>query len=736
MASPDKPKTRPVKLSFQEKPQGELSLTAYAFDRAGKLVNSTPVTDAVDREKLGGARVLLGPALPKGGRETPTIESLRRVNALEIPAGVDALPISADVVKRWEICFCFITGRVVRTINGIDYPVCHARVHACEVDRWPWFIWNLSEIYIRAIRNDLLGRVPVTLTLPPIPHPPLGGPPPPPFRAVQRHADMSDHAVATSATRVAAAQPVQAVTAEAALSFRAAADSLPAHVKTGLASESMLTVRQTLANNFNYIQSLIWYWPWFWYSCDEIGTVDTDDDGRFSLLTFYNCSGDKPDVYFSVDFFIGGVWQTVYNPPKSTGTYWDYPCGTEVTIHITDERVPFCIPTPPIPGKKVIVTTIGNNINVATIQGPAVAASHGLTAFEAALGTGRPFGGLLEIHTDFGLGMQHASNNPATPPLFYYRWSYRSLGSSGSFTILNTPVYRRYRVEPASGNPEYRTLPLGPVPGMPTTMFMVPPQNPYDPDGPAQWSPLNYHLDTPVAFFDTTTLGDPVATAGKYEMLLELFDNTGALIPDWTAAGVNIEGFIPDPSIPAPFPLTTIGTVRVTPPGGDAEHYGVPAGMTSAGMRLVLHIDNNPCEAVIDPISSSGFTSSDNDCGFYIYPNTGTLVNVAFKARHENNFAMFNFYTFRGSGNAVPAAIAGGRVGSPANGFTPDGLSHYTKAISVGTLLTDTAAPPPSTCTKAAFSETLHVEGMATNGWPGTLYAADGIPHAYALSNT
>jgi hypothetical protein len=269
---------------------------------------------------------------------------------------------------------------------------------------------------------------------------------------------------------------------------------------------------------------------------------------------------------------------------------------------------------------------------------------------------------------------------------------------------------------------------------MPTTMFMVPPQNPFDPDGPAQWSPLNYHTDTPVAFFDTTTLGDPVASAGKYELLLQLFDHAGALITDWPAAGV--DGFIPDASIPAPFPLTTLTTTQVTPPGGKPEYYQVPPGMTSAGMRLVLHIDNNPCEAVIDPISSSGFLSSDNDCGFYIYPDTGTIVNVAFKARHQNNFAMFSFNTFRGSGNAVPAAIAAGRVGSPANGFTPDGASHYTKAIAAGTLLTDTVAPPPSTCTKAAFSETLHVNGMATNGWPGTLYAADGIPHAYALSNT
>ena len=271
-------------------------------------------------------------------------------------------------------------------------------------------------------------------------------------------------------------------------------------------------------------------------------------------------------------------------------------------------------------------------------------------------------------------------------------------------------------------------------------MFMVPPKDPFDPDGPAQWSVQNPHLDTPVAFFNTTAVGDPnpVTAAGKYELLLELFDSTGAPITDWTAAGVNIEGFIPDATVPAPFGLGVVPTTRVTPPGGDSEFYQVPPGWSSAGMRLVVHVDNNPVEAVISPVSSTGFTSSDDNCGFYIYPGdgTGTLVRVPFKARHQNNFALFSFQTYRGSGNLVPTATASGRVGFAANGFVPDAGSNYQKMISVHTLLTDTVLPPPATCTKAAFSETLHVVGMATNGWPGTLYEAYGIPHAYALSNT
>ncbi|HEV3486325.1 MAG TPA: hypothetical protein VG106_13020, partial [Vicinamibacterales bacterium] len=608
---------------------------------------------------------------------------------------------------------------MVRTIGGVDYPVCNVRVQICEVDRWPWLIYRLTDQEIFAIRNDLLNLKPVKF----IPRPPIPDPPPDLGPLLKRK--HGDHEHAPELKRVQAAAPVaKEITEESRALFRQAADNLPTNIKVGLASESPNVIRQTLANSFDWIQPLIWYWPWFWYHCDDLGTVETNQDGRFTLLHWYPCGLDKPDIYFAVEAFIGGAWQSVYRPPKSTGTHWNYACGTEVTIHINDERVPICIPDVPIAGKKVVVTTIGNNVNVARIQRESAGANQGLTEHEVSLGTGRPFGGTIEPHVSFGVAMKHATN--AVPPLFYYRWSYRRLGSSGTFTILDTPVFRRYMVEPAGGDPEFRMLQLGPVPGMPTTMFMVPPQDPFDPAGPAQWEPLNLRTETASAFFPTN-FGDALTNAGKYELLLELFDAAGNLIPDWVAAG--IEGYIPDASIPAPFPPVTLTTQLVTGVPAMSEYYRIPAGMGTHGMRLVVHVDNNACTAVINPIASSGFSSVDNNCGFYVYTDLNNQVTISFVASHPNNFATFDFDVTRGASNSVGAASADGRAGaSPVDGFNLTG-GQYTKNVSVGTLLEG--------CPNAAFAETLGVTAMVTDGWNFELgLSRTATPRAFALSNS
>ena len=713
-------KRKPIPIRLQDK-NTDLQLTAYAFDREGTLISSTPVKDAVDVEKLGGERVLVGPTIPQGGgRENPTLSSLRRMQAVEISgtSSISDIIVSTDLTKLWLLCVCTVRGRVVRNIGGIDYPVCNARVKICEVDPWPWLIYKLVDQEIFAIRNDLLGLPPIEI----VPRPPLPDPPPD-FRIDVEGITGARERVAQRVDAAPAIAPK--VTAESHALFRNAVQNLPASLKVGLSSDSASVVRQTLASNFDWISPLIYYWPWlYWYySCENLDTVTTDHDGRFTLWHWYPCGGDKPDIYVSVEFFIGGAWQSVYNPPIGSSTRWNYPCGSEIKITITDDRVPVCLPTPTYTGKKVVVTTIGNNVNVARIQREASGANYGLTEFEAALGTGRPFGGTVEPHVIFGLAMQHATN--AVAPLFYYRWSYRRLGSSGAFTKLDTPVFRRYMVEPAGADPEFRMLPLGPVPGMPEIMFMVPPHDPFDPAGPAQWAPLNLRTELASAFFPTN-FGDALTNAGKYELLLELFDAAGNLIPDWVAAG--IDGFIPTAAIAAPFPPVTVATQQVTGVPGMSEYYRTPLGLGTHGMRLVLHVDNNPCVAAIDAISSTGFSASDDNCGFYVYSSLADPVLIGFTASHPNDFATFDFDIYKGASNPVGAASADGRVGAPQDGFAESG-GHYTKTVTVGTLL--------GGCPNAAFSETLYVDAMATDGWSSELgYDRAGTPRAFALSNS
>lgn len=725
-------KRKPISITFQGK-NTEVPLTAYAFDRAGNLLSSTPVKDSVDVEKLGAERVLVGPTIPQGGRENPSLASLRRMQAVEITrsTALSTIILPDDIVTLWKWCICTIRGRVVRTIEGVDYPVCNVRVKVCEVDKWPWLIYSLLDREIFAIRNDLLLREPIQI----VPRRPFPDPPPDVRRIAFKTGDVAappheGHAEMSVSTNVAEAAPValKAVTAESRSAFRSAAENLPANVKAGLASENANVVRQTLANSFDFISPIIYYWPWlhYYYSCEDLGTVTTDDDGRFTLWHWYLCHGDKPDIHFSVQAFIGGAWTTVYNPPKSTGTYWNYACGTEVTIRITDERVSVCLPTYTFPGSNVVVTMIGNNINVARIQRESAGVNQGLTEVEAALGTGRPFGGQLEPRVAFGNAMVRDTNE--LPPLFYYRWSYRRLGTTGTFTVLDTPVYRRYMVEPTSppgAAPEFRLLQLGPVPGKPTTMFMVPPKNPFDPDGPSSWHPLNLRTELASAFFPTN-FGDALANAGKYELLLELFDASGNLIPDWVAAGIN--GFIPNASTPAPVAPTTVTSQQVTGVPSMSEYYRIPAGMTTHGMRLVVHVDNNVCSAAIDAITSTGFSAVDDNCGFYVYTSLANEVTIGFTASHPNDFATFNFDIHKGASNPVNDASADGRVGASQDGFAESG-GHYTKTVTVGTLL--------GGCPNAAFSETLHVDAMATDGWSIDLgYDANGVPRAFALSNS
>ncbi len=51
-------------------------------------------------------------------------------------------------------------------------------------------------------------------------------------------------------------------------------------------------------------------------------------------LIWYLCVGDHPDLYFWVEYSIGGAWTTMYHPPVRCNTYWDYACGSEVTIRV------------------------------------------------------------------------------------------------------------------------------------------------------------------------------------------------------------------------------------------------------------------------------------------------------------------------------------------------------------------------------------------------------------------
>jgi hypothetical protein len=174
---------------------------------------------------------------------------------------------------------------------------------------------------------------------------------------------------------------------------------------------------------------------------------------------------------------------------------------------------------------------------------------------------------------------------------------------------------------------------------------------------------------------------------------------------------------------PAPF-----GPVEVDTVDAPAANRLMSAGKV-VGFRMVVHVDNNPCEAVIHPVKIGSHTA--NPCGFLNFNNTGELVTVSFKARHENDFATFDFDINRGSVGLVEGAS--GKVGTAVDGYS-EANGEYSKDVLVSHLLR-ALNPGDEPCARAAFAETLYVRAMATNGWTRLSYLdKSAMPLAFALA--
>ena len=192
--------------------------------------------------------------------------------------------------------------------------------------------------------------------------------------------------------------------------------ALTARTKTVLASQSVDIVRQALVANIQLIHPFICYWSWLWpfLRCDEVAVVLTDKQGAFQANVWYLCNGDHPDLYFWVEYQIGSAWTTVYRPSMHCTTHWNYECGTELTIPISDPRVPWYSDPTPVPGKQVAILSIGHDVSMAEIKRNSAGLQEGLT------NANEPFGGSLEPTVWFGDAI-------VTGGITHYRWSYRRM---------------------------------------------------------------------------------------------------------------------------------------------------------------------------------------------------------------------------------------------------------------------------------------------------------------------
>lgn len=742
---------------FEGQPDKELEVTAYAFDRHGRFLSSAPFNPAAERVELPlspkearHARLYIAPTPPKEQMpETFSMEMMERWHAYEPVWQFDPqrdvqelLPVPELNWLWWPWCFCRVRGRVVRPVEikgeTYDMPVCHARIHICEVDYIPWIIAKLPDKDIFRLRDDLLPL----LEKPPIRWPrPL--PDPPPFR-------FDPGVIDPSPENIAALNRAEVVDFESRLSQIALnPQPLPpmpnpmrmmsrmnaperAEEQTAVAAEMSLAetisltsnsahiVRQALLDSVRLLYPYLCRLDWFWYRlrCDELAVIETDEYGRFDTTIWYLCFGDHPDLYFWVEYSIGGEWTTVYKPPKACYTYWNYECGREVTIRITDPRVGWCSPAPRVPGNQLAILGIGENVGIEEIELPTAGGLAGLTT------GGAPFGAVLEPRVYFG---EDLIANGIT----HYRWSYRKIADSSNNPVsdgwhaLDRQVVRHYSYVGSDSKLKFKPYVLGPdtdadltVTGL--NLFEIQPDDP--PTG--RWAPqVNAHENTASAFFETHLLdgGNAQTGAGKYELKLELFDKHGNRIDFKDGPTTNVR------------PMIAKGAAPFGPDEVDTDDAPVAnllmSGGKVVGFRMVVHVDNNPCEAVIHPVKIGSRVA--NPCGFLNFNHTGELVTIAFRARHENDFATFNFEINRGSVGLVEGAS--GKVGTAVAGYS-EANGEYSKDVLVSYLLR-ALNPGDEPCVRAAFAETLYVRAMATNGWTRLSYLdRNATPLAFALA--
>jgi hypothetical protein len=376
----------------------------------------------------------------------------------------------------------------------------------------------------------------------------------------------------------------------------------------------------------------------------------------------------------------------------------------------------------------VQILSIGRTVSMSEIQGDgAAAADEGLTT------DGRPFGGKLEPRVWFSRTELREGKN-----IKYYRWSCRRL-TSGDGSPLTTPgpwmpltrTVVRHFAKTSPGGVMHQPFPLGPdSAGSEVNLFEIKPAE--VPAGGIEWTVVDEREDLASAHFETQKLGtgaDACAraldAAGKYELKLELFKGTGALV-DWTAEGIDLE--ITD--VAAPFGAGSV--TAVTAPAYNRIFN--PAGHTVA-FRMVLRVDNNCCEAGVQPVAGPGL--APKSCGFIEF-TPGAAATLTFRAYHPNNFATFNLSVKHGVSDPVQEASAAGRVGAvlvptsdpaaPVHAYSLGAPGTYSETFTVATLLEG--------CTRAAFSEALHVWTLATDGYT-RLSSLDDFDHdAFALTPT
>jgi hypothetical protein len=730
-----------IPVSFESKPQENIPLKAFLFNRKGELLESvaisgdkadfkTPITSTRD------TRVLIVPAGDERVETATTIADLQRFKPYEpvlntdLKGNIKAFPIPNNLLKLWKIRFCRVRGNVYKTfsMSGVtqNRPICHARVHICEIDKIWWLLPKIPDYIIKKIPDIIL-----------YPDRPIPIPDPGPLHVIDTPGVVIRPDVVTglhpltldvqplkeAAPRITGAPPVISPAARENV-----LRTITPEIKQQLLSGNVNSIRNILQNNIQifhpYFCLIPWIWPYF-YRSDEITTVYTDYNGKFDTSIIYWVDGDHPDLYFWVEYFINGVWTTVYKPPIPCYTYWDFACGSEVNIKITDDRVRWeCSDV--VPGDIVWVKSIGHGASVSrikqvddyvTIQGKSLnrigLSDAVVTLSQVASGDYRqPFGSSLYFLLQFGSGLPSSG-------VTHYRWSYRKvkeadLSDTGitAYTVLNNLLYKGYTFEYIDGGGHKQfggnSFKLGPVTvGTTHDLFIIPPTGPAMAPVHAPESSPFWDQNTVSVTFDSKLDGD-----GLYEFKLELFNATGHL--------VNVPKASQFFRVPKP---DTFSPSILAP-----DNMLVESGGNVSAYKMLVRIDNQSCKAAVNKIQvltgPNNYVDAATDCcGFVKYDpaqkGNNSLIKISFQAYHPNNFANFGFVVQKGTCDDAAQKnatnVSGMVIGDAPAG---DGIPYSRNVASVfsRTFSPNTLLGICSSGGKGAFAEQLGVSVLTIDG--------------------
>jgi hypothetical protein len=713
-----KEQLKPISLAvtFEKKTDQNLNLRGFLFSRSGKLLETADIQKETlsfktKVERPDDVRLVIAPIV-EGKTINPSLDALLNLQKghevilkFNPEKGFHIRPIPETALVWWFRVRCHVRGNVSKffTIHEITSKrsICNARVHICEVDRIRWII--------NRIPDRIIERIPDIILNPEIPLPiPFPEPDPLQFSNPQvKNIFAASDSIKNLKTADETFEMTKAISGDTLLAAQ-------------LQTRNVALIRSAILEKFHLFHPIFCYHPWLWhyfYTCQELAVVQTDMNGNFDTDIYYNLFGDHPDLYFWVEVLIDGVWTTVYRPSKPCNTYWNYVCGTQVNITVSDPRVQWgCQEI--LPGEVIWVKTVGHGASVSHIQqtnaygipfettdsagnpipGQAVSLNRiGLTDFTQTTNNFRsPFGKNLYFIIQFGSGLPSSQYK-------YYRWSFQKVKNQDLsdavapiVTIGNT-IEKGYTFEftDVSGTHfDSRNFKLGPFSvGTESDLYLIPPTSPYAAPVNATETSAQWDQNTLSVVFDSNALqGD-----GLYELTLELFDNAGNKISN-----------IPNNLFQVPDAISFAPSVNA--PAINLVSNGV--GVCSA-FKMLMRIDNNICEAEIYKVKVNGIESSPSCCGFVKY-HINDDVELSFRAFHPTNFADFNFVVQKGTCyDPIQSGVtnARGMVIVGTKGYARDIASRYRKSFTPAQLL--------GTCTaegKAAFAEHLALAALATDG--------------------